>query len=194
MYLFLRVLYLFLLFIWLCRLSCRARVIHCDSRGSSLVVAHRLCSCDAQATDSMPAQLPCGTWGLSSPIRDQTSVPCIGRWILNHWTTREVLTVIFYILIGFAVTQLNAFVNPGNVCAFYCTECSTQEIDLPKLHFYLTKTPLLAHRKRIPCCGMVVQACIRKHRPDLNSCFRITKRFWSERLLLVSVNLEYRQS
>ena len=41
---------------------------------------------------------------------------------------------------------------------------------------------------------MVVQACIRKHRPDLNSCFRITKRFWSERLLLVSVNLEYRQS
>ena len=22
--------------------------------------------------------------------RDQTLVPCIGRWILNHWTTREV--------------------------------------------------------------------------------------------------------
>ena len=26
----------------------------------------------------------------SSQIRDQTRVPCIGRWILNHWTTREV--------------------------------------------------------------------------------------------------------
>ena len=25
----------------------------------------------------------------SSRIRDQTCVPCIGRWILNHWTTRE---------------------------------------------------------------------------------------------------------
>ena len=26
----------------------------------------------------------------SSQIRDQTQVPCVGRWILNHWTTREV--------------------------------------------------------------------------------------------------------
>ena len=27
----------------------------------------------------------------SSQTRDQTSVFCIARWILNHWTTREVL-------------------------------------------------------------------------------------------------------
>ena len=27
----------------------------------------------------------------SSWTRDGTHVPCIGRWILNHWTTREVL-------------------------------------------------------------------------------------------------------
>ena len=26
----------------------------------------------------------------SSRTRDQTRVPCIGRWILNDWTTREV--------------------------------------------------------------------------------------------------------
>ena len=26
----------------------------------------------------------------SSQIRDQTQVPYVGRWILNHWTTREV--------------------------------------------------------------------------------------------------------
>ena len=26
-------------------------------------------------------------------IRDQIRVFCIGRWILNHWTTREVLCV-----------------------------------------------------------------------------------------------------
>ena len=25
----------------------------------------------------------------SSRTRDRTHVPCIGRWILNHWTTRE---------------------------------------------------------------------------------------------------------
>ena len=27
----------------------------------------------------------------SSRMRDWTIVPCIGRWILNHWTCREVL-------------------------------------------------------------------------------------------------------
>ena len=26
----------------------------------------------------------------SSQTRDWTCVPCIGKWILNHWTTREV--------------------------------------------------------------------------------------------------------
>ena len=31
-----------------------------------------------------------GIWDLSSPTRDQTCIPCIGRQILNHWTTREV--------------------------------------------------------------------------------------------------------
>ena len=31
-----------------------------------------------------------GMWDLSSPTRDGTQAPCIGRQILNHWTTREV--------------------------------------------------------------------------------------------------------
>ena len=29
-------------------------------------------------------------WDLSSPTRDWTFILCIGRWILNQWTTREV--------------------------------------------------------------------------------------------------------
>ena len=29
-------------------------------------------------------------WDLSSPTRDWTHVPCIARWILYHWTNREV--------------------------------------------------------------------------------------------------------
>ena len=29
-------------------------------------------------------------WDLSSLTRGWTCVPCIARWILNHWTTREV--------------------------------------------------------------------------------------------------------
>ena len=34
------------------------------------------------------AELPWGTWDLSSPTRDQTMSPAL--WILNHWTTIEV--------------------------------------------------------------------------------------------------------
>ena len=32
---------------------------------------------------------PC-IWDLSSPTRNQTRIPCTGRQIFNHWTTREV--------------------------------------------------------------------------------------------------------
>ena len=32
-------------------------------------------------------------WDLSSPARDRTCVPCIERWILNHWATRKVLVL-----------------------------------------------------------------------------------------------------
>ena len=31
---------------------------------------------------------PKGMWNLWSPTRDQTCTSCIGRWGLNHWTTR----------------------------------------------------------------------------------------------------------
>ena len=36
------------------------------------------------------ANLPHSIWDLSSLTRDETHVPCVGRWILSHWTTREV--------------------------------------------------------------------------------------------------------
>ena len=28
--------------------------------------------------------------GIHFPTRDQTPIPCTARWILNHWTTKEV--------------------------------------------------------------------------------------------------------
>ena len=33
---------------------------------------------------------------VSSPTRDRTCVPCIGRWVLNHWTTREEPENVFF--------------------------------------------------------------------------------------------------
>ena len=62
------------------------RLLLLRSTGSEV---HRLSSCSTQAW------LPPGMWHLSSPTRDQTRIPCIGRWILNHWTTREVPPVRF---------------------------------------------------------------------------------------------------
>ena len=41
---------------------------------------------------------PCGMWNLSSPTRDGTCVPCNGRRVLNHWTTREVSACLILIL------------------------------------------------------------------------------------------------
>ena len=38
-------------------------------------------------------------WGLGDPsslIRDWTRVPCIGRWSLNRWTTREVPRMLWW--------------------------------------------------------------------------------------------------
>ena len=73
--------------------------------GFSLVVACRfsLSSCGARAPGHM-GSVVCGTWalslrcvssvvvacGLSCPTRDRTGIPCTGRQILYHWTTREV--------------------------------------------------------------------------------------------------------
>ena len=36
------------------------------------------------------ACVPCSMWKLSSLTRDWTHTPCTGRWILNHWITREI--------------------------------------------------------------------------------------------------------
>ena len=35
-------------------------------------------------------------WDLISPTRDQTYIPCFRRWILKHWTTREVPAWFFF--------------------------------------------------------------------------------------------------
>ena len=44
---------------------------------------------------------PRGMWDLSSPTRDQTCTPFIGKWNLNHWTIKEVpiSSYFFYLFI-----------------------------------------------------------------------------------------------
>ena len=45
-------------------------------------------------------------WDLSSPTKDQTHIPCIGRQSLNHWTTREVPLISLFRLILKLVAQM----------------------------------------------------------------------------------------
>ena len=65
--------------------------------GSFVAACGLLSKCGSQVPDvcglsSYIAEvwLSCGMRDLSSPTRNQTCIPCIRRWILNHWTTREV--------------------------------------------------------------------------------------------------------
>ena len=64
-------------------LSCSMWVFSCGAPASEL--ARRVSSC------SVWAWFPHGMWRLSSLTSGWTHIPCIGRWILNHWATKEVL-------------------------------------------------------------------------------------------------------
>ena len=86
--------YLFYFYIWLRQVLVEALgIFHCTA-GFSLVVAcgffFSLVEARGLSSCGMRAYLPRGMWNLSSPTRDRTHVPCIGRRILYHWTTRQV--------------------------------------------------------------------------------------------------------
>ena len=66
----------------------------------SFVEAHGLSSCGSRVPESIGSVVV--AHGLSCPEacgitldRDQTRVPCIGRLILNRWTSREVRIPVF---------------------------------------------------------------------------------------------------
>ena len=69
--------------------SCSSRASHCS--GFSCRRAEAL---GKQASIAAAHEL--GSVG-SSQTRDQARVPCIGRWILNRWTPREVLLCLLLI-------------------------------------------------------------------------------------------------
>ena len=53
-----------------------------------------------QSTSSKAHKLSCLQHVESSQTKDQTCDPCIGRQILNHWTTRQVQPVVFEVTTG----------------------------------------------------------------------------------------------
>ena len=71
-----------LIFIWLCQVLVAAWGIFCCVVWTSYQLCH--------VGSKVVAHRPCSMWNLSSPTRDGSCVFCIGKCILNHWTTREV--------------------------------------------------------------------------------------------------------
>ena len=66
---------------------------------------------------------PKGIWDLSSPTRDWTCTPCLGRWSFNHWTTREV--PYFSIKMVSIKMWMNRMFISSSICSFIvCTEPS----------------------------------------------------------------------
>ena len=72
----------FYLFIWLLHGLVAVCGIFCCGQWASLVLVP---SC------------PWGIWDFNSPTKDQTRVPCIERWILNHETTGEVFSLSVFV-------------------------------------------------------------------------------------------------
>ena len=79
--------------------SCGARTSHCGGFsccGAQALGRAGFSSCSLQALEHRFCSRVClvALWHVgSSQTRDQTHVPCIGRWILNHRTTREVPSI-----------------------------------------------------------------------------------------------------
>ena len=75
-------------------------------------------------------------WDLSFPTRDGTCFPCIGRWNLNHLTTREVphcgFNLQFSIMINVAehlvLCLLTICRSPLETCLFGSSECFVIEL------------------------------------------------------------------
>ena len=82
-------------------------------------------------------------WNLSSLTRDQTQDPCIGRWILNHWTTREIPIAYFLILntsieMHLYVVDVTVLKNKCLVLDYFSrTEC-LQRVNLQRSSSYWT--------------------------------------------------------
>ena len=95
--------------------------------------ACRLSNCGAQAW------LPCSTWGPISLIRAQTCIPCTGRQILNHCSTRETpISCIFLTIVlpqYFSIFVCMATINRILVCCFCILLISLLLSHLTILHF-----------------------------------------------------------
>ena len=98
---------------------------------------------------------PHGMWDLSSPNRDQTCAPCIGRQSFNHWTAREVSNTLHWIITLLSspllwgslsmIFRTLRFLKSNTKSPWSCpTLCNPMECSLPgsSVHGILQDSPL----------------------------------------------------
>ena len=90
-------------------------------------------------------------WDLRSLARDQTCTPCIGRWGLKHWTSREVLPLFFIgslHLLLLPPLLLSAESLPSSFTGrIYERECSQMQVK-PTVRYYLTPTRVIIMQRQ----------------------------------------------
>ena len=70
-------------------------------------------------TESDTTRHPCThMWDPSSRTKDRTCVPCLGGWILNHWTPREVPCL--YSESDRRLWRRNPYPHPAGRSSFIC--------------------------------------------------------------------------
>ena len=96
-------------------LSCGTWDLHCVM-WDLFIGVHGLSHCGTR-TPGYPGLVvvACGLWHMGSSTRDQTCVPCIDGWILNHWTTRDI--PVTHGCLQFALLPTPA---PGNPSSAFC--------------------------------------------------------------------------
>ena len=86
--------------------------------------------------------LPLGMWHLSSLTKDPTQVPCIGRQILYHWTTRQVLKHSFYH--WFFYSPIHSYARQDaitlNTSEIFAVQPKTKATQMPGISQFLGKT------------------------------------------------------
>ena len=89
--------YIIFFFFWLCWVFVAAWASHC--RGFSCCGARSL---GTQASVVVVHRLSCSTVCGIFPDQGSNPCPCFGRWILNHWTTREVPLHVYLYSLGYS--------------------------------------------------------------------------------------------
>ena len=134
-------------------------------------------------------------WDLSSLMTNQTCVPCIERWILNHWTTREVPGILLFLLLW------SPWLGLPKLCWIIVTR-----VDTPVLFLILEEMLSVITVENDVCCGFViyglyyVEVCSLYahflerfyHKSVLNFVRRFFCIYWDDHVIILQfVNMVY---